>query len=186
MDSLIDECPSALAGPTSFNRPAVVFGGSIPLYIRVSLQNISQPPIGYSLLQEHHRIVEAMLADDSQLNTGFASENDHPLSSLQIDRDRLLYKHMLFAYGAEFNNRQPVTRRCTDVDVVHPWMTTELLNRRDKLRTGRVRKLLSGDSCGIRARSDLIPNIPVGLCMFGGDRSCPDYSNSHPLPPLVK
>jgi hypothetical protein len=77
-------------------------------------------------------------------------------------------------------------RGCTNIDIVYPRMTAELLNRRDKLRTDRVRKLLSGDCCGIRARSDLISNVPVCLCMFGVDRSCPDYSNSHPLPPLVK
>src|SRR5260370_7428749 len=92
---------------------------------------------------------------------------------------------MLFTYGAQFNNRQPVAGQRTYIDVVHLWMSTELLNRRDKLCAGRFRKLLPGDSGGIRAHWDLIPNIPVGLCMFGGDLSCPYDPNPHPFPPLL-
>ncbi len=68
MNRLIHQRAAAFHLPRSLDRPAEVFGGTVPLHISICLQNLPQSPIRDRLFQKLNRVVEAMLAHHAQLN----------------------------------------------------------------------------------------------------------------------
>ena len=126
---LADQSTSSFARPTAFYRAGVIFGGTIPLDIRVGLQDSAQTLRRDGPLQEQHRIVEAMLTHDSKLNPCIACNYDHPFGRVQIHGHRFLHQNMLSVPGAQFDCREAITGKRADIHVVDARMPTEVFGR---------------------------------------------------------
>jgi hypothetical protein len=86
---------SALDGPVRFPRSLVVLRRAVPLDVCIGLQKPPKAALPQCLRKEEDRIVETMLADNTELDSGGARSVDHLPYSPKPDGHRLLYQHVL-------------------------------------------------------------------------------------------
>src|SRR5690349_24822207 len=95
MDSLVDECSAAFRCPTALDGAAVILGGSVPLHVGVSLEDLAEAALTDGFLYELAGIVEPVLADDTKRDTSFARRLNHFARGVEIRGNRLLHLHVL-------------------------------------------------------------------------------------------
>ncbi len=182
MDGLADERTSAFSGPASLDWPCVVLAGTKPFDVRIRLQKVSQSALVDCLLEKKDGVIEAMLADDAELNARLLSHGDHSLRGVKIDGHGLLHKYVFSASGTEFHGGKAISRERADIDEVDFRVAAELLDSLEEFRTGGVGEFAATFRVGVCAGSQLVANIPVGFGVLPRDRARSDNSNSHLVP----
>src|SRR5580765_2806120 len=90
MNRLIDQRAAAFGRPAAFERPRVVLVGSEPLYVRVGLQQPAQAARANRRREKAGRLVESMLAHDTEADTATRGGVDHLPCGRERRRDWLL------------------------------------------------------------------------------------------------
>src|SRR5215472_12995456 len=100
MNRLIHQRAATFHSPASLNRPSVILGGTKPLYVCVALNEAPEASLVDGALQKQRRIVEAMLAHDSQKNSGGSRRFHHLVCGREVGRNRLLDLNVFARVGA--------------------------------------------------------------------------------------
>src|ERR1700733_7198569 len=126
-------------------------------------------------------MVEAMLADHTQLNARLVGRLHHGPSRLDVGRDGLLYLNVLADLGAELQRLEAEVRKGTHVHEIHIGMAANGfvgLHERGAVLGG---KAPSGGDAVIRANSYREADIAIGLGMLMRNGASPDHSHSHAI-----
>src|SRR6202012_1969521 len=91
---------------------------ALPLHVRVRLKNLPQAPTCNGLREKDGRIVAAVLADHSELNSGRLGACDHASSRGERGSHRLLHQDVFPGLRAQLYGLQAKVRQSAYIDEV--------------------------------------------------------------------
>src|SRR5579862_5048488 len=184
MNSLRNERPAAFNRPGAFPGTRIIFRRAIPLHVGIGLENPTQTVFGEGLAQKKDRVVKAMLAYHSELNSRGIRSLDHAARDRRGGSHRLLHQDVLFRLGAKPDSLRTIIGQRANVDEVNAGMTAELLTCSDEFGPVGLCELHASSRRAVGAGYDVVANPSVSLSVFTSDGACSDDADPHPFLPL--